>query len=158
MLFNSESGSVIGYDENGKEIRKEVKEESDYVKNVVSHIQAGMMHGARQINLRLEGRSFTQEQAENYVKDMIKNIKEKPSKLLVEVYYGLVHNDTFGTGTYLKERSRLSALDKLRPLKVRRQIQESLWKESYYIENNLKVYPKLINLKGKIRNIFGRNN
>lgn len=157
MLFNSESGSVIGYDENGKEMRAEVKEESDYVKNVVSHIQAGMMHGARQINLRLEGRSFTQEQAENYVKDMIKNIKENPSKLLVEVYYGLVHNDTFGTGTYLKERDRLSALDKLRPFKVRRQIQESMWKESYYIENNLKIYPKLIKLKGKIRNVLGRN-
>lgn len=156
MLFNSESGSVISYDENGKEIRKEKKEESDYVKNVVSHIQAGMMHGARQINLRLEGRSFTQEQAENYIKDMIKDMKKKPSKLLVDVYYGLVHNDTFGTGTYLKERYRLNMIDKLRPFKIRNQIRESLWKESFYVENNLKLYPKMIKLKSNIRNIFRR--
>ena len=148
MLFNSDSGSVIGY-KDGKAIRKAKKEETEYVKNVISNIQQGMYEGAIYINDQMKNRSILYDDYQKLVNEIVVNTKLKPSKLLVDVYYGLVHNDTFGTGEYAEDKKYFKGLSRLNILKVRNALRDELWKESLYVANDFKVYKILFKINEK---------
>ena len=153
MLFNPESGSVVKY-KNGEAIRKVKEEESAIVKNITSHIQRGMLEGAKQINKYLKNHPYLNEEFDEYIYKVIKNLKEKPSKSLIEAYYSLVHNDTFGTGEYIDKKGKLSKLERCNIIKVRNMIRKEPWKEAYIIHNNVRYMDSLMNVKAKIRKII----
>lgn len=148
MLFNPESGSVIGY-KNGVAVRKVKKEESDVVKNVTSYIQKGMLDGADFICKNVS-KSITDEDIREYIYNSIKKIKENPPMELCEAYYSLVHNDTFGTGEYIDKRTKLSFRDKLNIFKCRDLLRKEDWKEAFIKYNNIHVLKVLLKIKGKI--------
>lgn len=157
MLFNPETGSVVDYD-GDKAIRKVKENEYNTVKNITSHIQKGMMDGAEKINEYLKYHPYVNDEFNDYVSNIIKDMKEKPSKELVEAYYSLVHNDVFGTGEYIDKRSKLSIIDKLNILKCRRLLRQEQWKEAFIIHNNIEFLQLLLKLKAKIRGLKGGNN
>lgn len=152
MLFNPESGSVIGY-EGSTALRKVKESEYNTVKNITSHIQRGMMDGARKINEYLRYHPYTNEEFDGFVYDIIKNMKEKPSKELVEAYYSLVHNDTFGSGEYVDKRQKISKIDKLNVIKCRRLLLKEQWKEAFMIHNDTKLLGFILKFKAKLRSI-----
>lgn len=155
MLFNPESGSVVGY--NGNTALRKVKEsEYNTVKNFTSHIQKGMMDGARKINEYLKYHPYTNDEFDNFIYCVIKNMKEEPSKDLVEAYYSLVHNDTFGTGEYVDKRQKISKLDKINIIKCRRLLLEEQWKEAFMIHNDTKLLCYILKFKAKLRSIRRR--
>lgn len=153
MLFNSTSGSVIGY-ENSKSIRKAKKEESDYAKNVVSNIQNGMLDGAKRINEQMKNRSVFRNDYLQNVYELLKNKKENPDKDLVITYFNLVHNDTFGTGEYIDPKKKLSKLQRFNLIKIRRELRVEPWKEAYMIINELNYIKPLLSLKKIINKII----
>lgn len=155
MLFNPESGSVIYY--NGdKAIRKVKESEYNTVKNITSYIQKGMIDGAERINEYLACHPYLNKEFDQYIYDLIKNMKENPSKELVEAYYSLVHNDTFGTGAYVDKRQKLSRKDKLNLIKCRNLLQQEAWKEAFMIHNDTKMLKRILNFKAKLRSIKRR--
>lgn len=157
MLFNPESGSVVSYD-GDKAIRKVKESELNTVKNITSHIQRGMMDGSKQIMEYLKYHPYVNEEFNDYIMDIIKNMKEKPSRELVEAYYSLVHNDTFGTGEYVDKRQKLSMMDKVNVFKCRKLLMEEEWKEAFLIHNDIKFLKLILDFKAKIRQLMGGKN
>lgn len=155
MLFNTESGSVIGY-KNGEAIRKVKKEEYETVKNVTSYIQKGMMEGSKLINNYMKNHPYLNYEFDNYIYNIIMELKKHPNKTLVEAYYSLVHNDTFGTGKYVDKRGRLSGLSRFNVIKVRNQLRKEMWKEAYIIHNNIGYMNILTKTKSIIRKLLGK--
>lgn len=154
MLFNPESGSVISYD-GDKAIRKVKKSEYETVKNITSYIQKGMIDASKKINEYLSFHPFENSEFDNYIYDIIRNIKEHPSKELVEAYYCLVHNDTFGTGEYVDKRLKISKLQKINLFKCRDMLKREDWKEAFLIHNKLYALKYILMFKACIRNILG---
>lgn len=155
MLFNTESGSVVDY-KDGKAIRKVKKEERDTVRNITSYIQKGMFAGAKVINDYMKYHPYMNEEFDNYIYNIIINMKNHPSKVLVEAFYSLVHNDTFGTGEYVDKRGKLSTLERLNAKKVRNILRNEEWKEAYMIHNNVEYIDFFVKIKSKIRRLLGR--
>lgn len=155
MLFNPESGSVIYYKDK-KAIRKVKESEYNTVKNITSYIQKGMFDGSKKINEYLECHPFENSEFDNYVYGIIKNMKENPSKELVEAYYSLVHNDTFGTGEYVDKRLKLSRMDKMNLIKCRNLLRKENWKEAFMIHNDIHALKYILNIKSGLRKIKGR--
>lgn len=156
MLFNPESGSVIYYKDN-KAIRKVKESEYNTVKNITSYIQKGMLDGSKTINNYLECHPFENSEFDNYIYDIIRKMKEQPSKELVDAYYSLVHNDTFGTGEYVDKRLKLTRMQKMNIFKCRDLLRKEEWKEAFLIHNNIHILKYILNLKSKIRRMFGGN-
>lgn len=154
-IFNPSSGSVIKY-KDGEAIRKAKKEESDAIKNTVKHIQNGMLEGSRVINQYLKVHPYEAKEFDEYIYQLLKDLNKNPDKELVDVYYGIVFNDTFGTGTYVKKDNRLTFFQKLNIIKCRNLLRKEDWKEAFMIYNNMEYMNYFLNTKSIIRKIMGR--
>lgn len=153
MIFSSTSGSVIEY-KDGKAIRKMKKEEAQTIQNYIEHIQNGMLSGSELINEQMKIHPFEASEFEQYIEEIIKNIKTNPDKDLVDVYYQLVMNDTFGTGKYIeKEKEKLTGLEKLNIFKTRNKLRKELWKEAYMKYNHIEYMKGLMKVKSTIRKV-----
>ena len=86
----------------------------------------------------------------------MKDLNKNPDKELVDVYYGIVFNDTFGTGTYVKKDNRLTFFQKLNIIKCRNLLRKEDWKEAFMIYNNMEYMNYFLNTKSIIRKIMGR--
>lgn len=156
MLFSSNTGSVIEY-KDGEAIRKLKKEEVQTVQKYINYIQDGMLEGCKVINEYMKIHPFEASEFDNYIEKIIKSIKEKPNKDLVEVYYDLVMNDTFGTGKYInKKNEKLGLLERLNIFKCRRILRKELWKEAYIKYNHIEYINSLMGVKSLLRKIAGR--
>jgi len=154
MLFNTSSGSVISY-KDGQAIRKVKESEYNTVKETTSHIQKGMLKGSEKINEYMRIHPYENSEFDNHIYSMIKKIKTKPPKMLMEAYYSLVHNDTFGTGEYVDNRFKLTLLDKLNLIKSRNLLRDEHWKEAFIEYNNVYILKIIVNIKGFLRKILG---
>ena len=146
MMFSSDTKSVAGY-ENGKAIRKGKKEEVDFVKNVILPIREGMIDGAKYIAKFMKERDIMEDMYLGYLYNLAREIKENPSKILVEAYYSLVYNETFGTGEYLNGRKKVTGLKRFNIIYVRNLMRNEPWKESLIVGNDLGFYVWLLNHK-----------
>jgi len=154
-IFNPSSGSVIEY-KNGEAIRKAKKEESDAIKNTVRYIQEGMLEGAKIINNYLKVHPYEAREFEKYIYELLKDLNRNPDKELVDVYYGIVFNDTFGTGAYVKKDNKLTFLQKLNILKCRDMLRKEDWKEAFIVYNDMRYMNYFLNMKSTIKKIIGR--
>lgn len=146
MMFSSDTKSVAGY-ENGKAIRKGKKEEVDFVKNIILPIREGMIDGAKYIAKFMKERDIMEDMYLGYLYNLAREIKENPSKILVEAYYSLVYNETFGTGEYLNGRQKVTGLKRFNIIYVRNLMRNEPWKESLIVGNDLGFYVWLLNHK-----------
>ena len=146
MMFSSDTKSVAGY-ENGKAIRKGKKEEVDFVKNIILPIREGMIDGAKYIAKFMKERDIMEDMYLGYIYNVAREIKENPSKILVEAYYSLVYNETFGTGEYLNGRQKVTGLKRFNIIYVRNLMRNEPWKESLIVGNDLGFYVWLLNHK-----------
>ena len=146
MMFSSDTKSVAGY-ENGKAIRKGKKEEVDFVKNIILPIREGMIDGSKYIAKFMKERDIMEDMYLGYIYNLAREIKENPSKILVEAYYSLVYNETFGTGEYLNGRQKVTGLKRFNIIYVRNLMRNEPWKESLIVGNDLGFYVWLLNHK-----------
>ena len=146
MMFSSDTKSVAGY-ENGKAIRKGKKEEVDFVKNIILPIREGMIDGAKYIAKFMKERDIMEDMYLGYIYNLAREIKENPSNILVEAYYSLVYNETFGTGEYLNGRQKVTGLKRFNIIYVRNLMRNEPWKESLIVGNDLGFYVWLLNHK-----------
>ena len=146
MMFSSDTKSVAGY-ENGKAIRKGKKEEVDFVKNIILPIREGMIDGAKYIAKFMKERDIMEDMYLGYLYNLAREIKENPSKILVEAYYSLVYNETFGTGEYLNGRQKVTGLKRFNIIYVRNLMRNEPWKEGLIVGNDLGFYVWLLNHK-----------
>lgn len=155
MLHNPDTGSVISY-ENGIAKRKAKSSETEFVQKVISHIQDGIYEGARYINELMKTRVLFEKDYMNIANMTIKNTKENPKKELVEAFFGLIHNETFGLGKYIDEKQKMTFFEKLNVFKIRNQLRVEPWKESIIIANDLWFIPLAMKIKSKIRKLIGK--
>lgn len=148
MLFNPESGSVVRY-KDGKAIRKIKQTEYNTVIDWTSHIQRGMIEGVKVINGYMKKYRPTDAEIDDYIFNIVKKTKEKPPKELVNAYYSLVHNDTFGNGDYLDKGIHLSNWDKLNIIKTRNLLRKEDWKEAFFEYNHTYLLKFLLKVKEK---------
>lgn len=156
MLFSSNTGSVIEY-KDGEAIRKLKKEEVQTVQNYIDYIQKGMIKGCEVINEYIKIHPYEADEFDSYIKDIIRGIKNNPDRDLVNVYYDLVMNDTFGTGKYInKKNQKLGKLERLNIIKCRNILRKELWKEAYIKYNHIEYINSLMDVKSLIRRIIRR--
>ena len=155
-IYNPGTGSVTGY-KNGNAIRRAKIEETSIVKKYIEPMQEGMLEGAKVINEYMKYHPYEAEETKKYVYELIKKIKEKPSKELIEAYYSMVFNDTFGTAEYVEKDDKLTTIQKLNIFKCRNMLREETWKEAFITYNNLGYMNILMELKSKIRKILGKD-
>lgn len=154
-IYNPGTGSVVEY-KKGEAIRKAKKEETDIVKEYIEPLQEGMFKGAEVINDYMKYHPYEANETKQYVYELIRKIKTAPQKELIEAYYSMVFNDTFGTAEYVEKDEKLSTLEKLNIFKCRNLLRNEPWKEAFIIYNNLGYMNIFMGFKSMIRKILGR--
>ena len=115
-----------------------------------------MFAGAEIINDYMKYHPYEASETKKFVYDLIRKIKTKPSKELVDAYYSMVFNDTFGTAEYVEKDDKLSAKDKLNVIKCRNILRKEAWKEAFIIYNDIEYMNLLTSAKGAARKLLGR--
>ncbi len=154
-IYNPGTGSVIEY-EQGEAIRKAKSKEISVVKHYIKPLQEGMFAGCEIINAYMKNHPYEASETKNVVYDLIKNIKKNPSKELIDAYYSMVFNDTFGSAEYIEKDNKLSFIQKMNIFKCRNILRKEDWKEAFMIYNNLQYMKILLNVKGSIRKVIKR--
>ncbi len=152
-IYNPGTASVIEYQQ-GEAIRKAKTEEMDIVKQYIKPLQQGMIEGAKIINKYMKYHPYQAEETKQYVYDLIRSIKTNPSKELIEAYYSMVFNDTFGSAEYVEKEKKLSIIEKLNILKCRNKLREETWKEAFIVYHNMGYMKALLKVKSTIRKIL----
>lgn len=91
-----------------------------------------------------------------YVYDLIRRTKTNPSKELIEAYYSMVFNDTFGTAEYVEKDDKLSTIERLNIFKCRNMLRNEMWKEAFIVHNDIEYMNTLLNGKAIVRKILGK--
>ena len=154
-IYNPGTGSVIGY-KDGKAIRKAKEDETKVVSKYIKPMQDGMFEAAKVINEYMKYHPYEAEETKDYVYDLIRKTKVNPSKELIEAYYSMVFNDTFGTAEYVEKDDKLTAMQKLNIFKCRNMLRDETWKEAFIVYNNLGYMNVLLNFKAVVRKILGK--
>ena len=154
-IYNPGTGSVTGY-KDGKAIRRAKDEETKIVKEYIKPMQDGMLEGAKVINEYMKYHPYEAEETKQYVYDLIRKTKINPSKELIEAYYSMVFNDTFGTAEYVEKDDKLTFMQKLNIFKCRNMLRDETWKEAFIVYNNLGYMNVLLNFKAIVRKILGK--
>ena len=154
-IYNPGTGSVTGY-KDGKAIRRAKDEETKIVKEYIKPMQDGMLEGAKVINEYMKYHPYEAEETKDYVYDLIRKTKADPSKELIEAYYSMVFNDTFGTAEYVEKDDKLTTMQKLNIFKCRNMLRNETWKEAFIVYNNLGYMNVLLNFKAVVRKILGK--
>lgn len=154
-IYNPGTGSVVEY-KDGNAIRKAKDKETEIVKKYIRPLQEGMLEGAKIINEYMKYHPYEAEETKKYVYTLIKNVKAKPSKELVEAYYSMVFNDTFGTAEYVEKDDKLSTGEKINIFKCRNLLRKEQWKEAFIIHNNIEYMNFLTGFKSALRKIMGK--
>ena len=154
-IYNPGTGSVTGY-KDGKAIRRAKDEETKIVKEYIKPMQDGMLEGAKVINEYMKYHPYEAEETKQYVYELIRKTKTNPSKELIEAYYSMVFNDTFGTAEYVEKDDKLTFMQKLNIFKCRNMLRDETWKEAFIVYNNLGYMNVLLNFKAVVRKILGK--
>lgn len=154
-IYNPGTGSTIEYKQ-GEAIRKAKIEETDIVKKYIKPLQEGMLAGAEIINEYMKYHPYEAKETKKVVYDVIRKIKTKPNKALIEAYYRMVFNDTFGVAEYVEKDEKLSTMDKLNVIKCRNILRQELWKEAFIAYNDIEYMNVLTSAKGVVRKILGK--
>ena len=154
-IYNPGTGSVIEYKQ-GEAIRKAKTEETDIVKKYIKPLQDGMFAGAEIINEYMKYHPYEAIETKGYVYDLIRKTKKNPSKELIEAYYSMVFNDTFGTAEYVEKDDKLTTMQKLNIFKCRDMLRKETWKEAFIIYNDIEYMNLLTGGKSAIRKLLGK--
>lgn len=154
-IYNPGTGSVIEYKQ-GEAVRKAKIRETNIVEKYIKPLQEGMMAGAEVLNEYMKYHPYEAEETKQFVYEVIRNTKTKPSKELVDAYYSMVFNDTFGTAEYVEKDAKLSTKDKMNILKCRDILRKEMWKEAFIIYNDIEYMNVLTSAKGVARKFLGR--
>lgn len=152
-IYNPGTGSVIEY-KDGQAIRKAKEEEKEIVKRFIKPLQEGMFEGAKLINEYMKYHPYEAIESKEYVYELIKKIKMNPSKELIEAYYRMVFNDTFGTAEHVKKDSKLKGIQKYNIIKCRNLLRNEYWKEAFIIYNDIGYMNVLTSIKSAMRKIL----
>ena len=154
-IYNPGTGSVVEYKQ-GEAIRKAKSEETDIVKEYIKPLQDGMFEAAKIINEYMKYHSYEAVETKGYVYDLIRKTKTNLSKELVEAYYSMVFNDTFGTAIYVEKDDKLSTMQKLNIFKCRDLLRKEMWKEAFIIHNDIEYMNALTGAKSLARKVLGK--
>ena len=154
-IYNPGTGSVTGY-KDGKAIRRAKEDETKVVSKYIKPMQEGMFEATKVINEYMKYHPYEAEETKQYVYDLIRRTKVNPSKELIEAYYSMVFNDTFGTAEYVEKDDKLTAMQKLNIFKCRNMLRDETWKEAFIVYNNLGYMNVLLNFKAVVRKILGK--
>lgn len=154
-IYNPGTGSVTEYKQ-GEAIRKAKTEETDIVKKYIKPLQDGMFAGAEIINEYMKYHPYEAIETKGYVYDLIRKTKKNPSKELIEAYYSMVFNDTFGTAEYVEKDDKLSTIQKLNIFKCRDMLRKEMWKEAFIVYNDIGYMNLLTGGKSAIRKLLGK--
>lgn len=152
-IYNPGTGSVIEY-KGGQAIRKAKEEETEIVKRYIKPLQEGMFEGAKLINEYMKYHPYEAIESKEYVYELIRKIKTNPSKELIEAYYSMVFNDTFGTAEYVEKDNKLKGIQKYNIIKCRNILRKEDWKEAFIIYNEIGYMNVLTSIKSVMRKIL----
>ncbi len=154
-IYNPGTASVVEYKQ-GEAIRKAKTEELEVVKKYIKPLQEGMLAGAEEINESMKYHPYEAQETKKYVYDRIRKIKTNPSKELLEAYYRMVFNDTFGVAEYVEKKGKLSTIEKLNIFKCRKILRNEMWKEAFIRYNNMEYMNVILKVKSSIRKRLGK--
>ena len=155
-IYNPGTGSVVEYKQ-GEAIRRAKEEETDIVKKYIKPMQEGMIEGAKIINEYMKYHPYEAEETKGYVYDLIRRTKTNPSKELIEAYYSMVFNDTFGTAEYVEKDDKLTTMQKLNIFKCRDMLRKEPWKEAFIVYNDIEYMNALTGAKSLARKVLGKS-
>lgn len=151
-IYNPGTGSVVEY-KNGLAIRKAKEKEMNVVEKYIKPLQEGMFEGCKVINEYIKCHPYEAKETKNVVYKLLKSIKENPSRELVEAYYSMVFNDTFGSNEYVEKGKKLTPLQKINVIRCRNELRKESWQEAYMKYNKVGYMKALLKVKSKIRGV-----
>jgi hypothetical protein len=102
MIFNTEGGSVIGYRFDGDRavpvLETDESEEQAVIR--LRPLRAGMLQGVGILTEYARLHGLTAEDFKNLSRGAAHSLISNPPAVLADVFSGLVHNETFGTGNF----------------------------------------------------------
>lgn len=146
MLFIPESGSVTHYD-NGKAYRKHVSDEFEFIKKYVNELQMGMLDGVKELTEYFNAHPHDINEIYEQFKETLINVSKKPSPKLVDAYFNIKLNDTFGSNKYVDKNVKLTFKDKINFPKCIKIMREESWKDGFLIYNKLYLLKMLLGIK-----------
>ncbi len=152
-IYNPGTGSVVRY-ENGTAIRKAKKEELNVVKKYIKPMQDGMLEAAKIINEYIKYHMYEEQETKQYIYNVLKNVCSQPSKDIIEAYYSMVFNDTFGSDEHVEKEAKLTFFQKINIFKIRKILRKEYWKEAYIVYNEIGYMKLLLKVKAGIRKIL----
>jgi len=152
MIFIPSTGSVIDYS-NGIANRKILEDEYKMINEYITEIQRGMLDGVKILDEYFAIHPYDISEIYNLFKEKLVSVRTKPSKLLVDVYFKLVLNDTFGSGKYVKKNYRLKFYERFNIKKCLNLMRKESWKEAFLIYNRLTVLSLIFKFKNMIKSI-----
>ena len=120
----------------------------------IKPLQEGMFAGAEIINEYMKYHPYEAIETKDYVYALIKKIKTEPSKELIEAYYSMVFNDTFGTAEYVKKDDKLSNLERINIFKCKNMLRDEPWKEAFIVYNDIGYMNTLMGIKSFMRKVL----
>lgn len=154
-IYNPGTGSVVEYKQ-GEALRRAKTEETDIVKQYIKPLQDGMFEAAKVINEYMKYHPYEAQETKGYVYELIRKIKTKPSKELIEAYYSMIFNDTFGTAEYVEKDDKLTTMQKINIFKCRDLLRKEPWKEAFIVYNDIEYMNALTGVKSLARKILGK--
>lgn len=154
-VFSPGTGSVVRYDK-GKAIRKAKEEEIQTVDDYVKPIQEGMLEGMKQLNEYMILHPYEAQETKKIVYDLLTKIKENPTRELVEAYYQMVFNDTFGTDQYMEKMKKMPFTTRINPFKCRQLLRKETWKEAFIIYHKVEYMKLILDAKSNLKKLLRR--
>lgn len=150
MLFIPETGSVTHYNE-GKAYRKHVSGEFDSIKKYVNELQKGMLDGTKELTEFFNVHPYDINEIYEEFKKTLLNTRKKPAKKLVDAYFNIKLNDTFGANKYVDKNIKLTMKDKMNLSKCINLLRKESWKEAFLIYNRLYLLRLLLSIKQMVK-------
>jgi glycosyltransferase involved in cell wall biosynthesis/FMN phosphatase YigB (HAD superfamily) len=142
MLFNSSTGSVLGYERIGEStqaVRKRVQGEDRVHEEFTSVLQEGVLATAAALAELIDQRALSAGDLRVFAYRQMRALLSEPPALFARAYFELEHNESFGVGALVKHEANLAQI----VLKARsprgawdalsREPQESGWPKGFLV-------------------------
>ncbi len=110
FLFNAPGGSTAGY-RAGKAIRQIIPKEEDCVLGPVAALQARLLEGAARTGDFVKRHGLVSHDFVSFAREIVERFTRCPPVEVAEAFFGLSHNESFGTGEVHSMKFDASALD-----------------------------------------------
>lgn len=160
MLFNSDSGSVVGYRREADRvvaIKLATPDEDGVYTTFTRYVQSGVLAATPDVARSISYRGLLSTDLRHLVRKALKRTLRRPPPLMARRYFQLSHNETFGNGTFVQQKGNIDWLAIMRQGTAHRMVHEakrqaavSGWRDGFWAANGFQGVQKAIQFVDRV--------